>query len=96
VQLRINKGGYGVQLRLILKLQYVTVYPYRQDSALYLQWQKCHPIAPRQMKIADMFGARLEELKRIDEESNKRIQETIKQAQALIKELEAIDLETEY
>ena len=48
------------------------------------------------MKIADMFGARLEELKRIDEESNKRVQETIKQAQTLIKELEAIDLETEY
>jgi hypothetical protein len=46
--------------------------------------------------IADMFAARLEELRRIDEESNRRTQELLYRTRALIKEIEAIDLETEY
>lgn len=46
--------------------------------------------------IADLFAADLKELQRIDEESNRRTQELIKRTRNLIKELEAIDLETEY
>lgn len=46
--------------------------------------------------IADMFAARLDELRRIDEESNRRTQELLNRTRALIKEIEEIDFETEY
>jgi hypothetical protein len=46
--------------------------------------------------VADLFAARLEELRRIDEESNRRTQDLLKRTRALIEEIEAIDLETEY
>lgn len=46
--------------------------------------------------IADLFAARLQELRRIDEESNRRTQELLNRTRSLIQELEAIDLETEY
>lgn len=47
------------------------------------------------MSIADIFAAQLEELKRKDIESQRRIQELIKTTRGLIKELEAIDLDSE-
>lgn len=46
--------------------------------------------------IADLFAARLQELQRIDEESNRKTQEALKRVRSLIKEFEEIDLETEY
>jgi len=46
--------------------------------------------------ISEMFAARLEELRRIDEESNRRTQNLLNRTRALIKEIEEIDLETEY
>ena len=46
--------------------------------------------------IAEMFAADLAELQRLDEESNRKTQETIKRCRELIKQFEAIDLETEY
>ncbi len=46
--------------------------------------------------IADMFATRLEELRRIDEQSNRKTQELLNRTRALIKEIEAIGLETEY
>jgi hypothetical protein len=46
--------------------------------------------------IAEMFAADLAELQRIDEESNRKTQETLKRVRALIKEFESIDLEIEY
>jgi len=46
--------------------------------------------------IADMFAADLAELMRIDEESNRRTQELLNRTRTLIKEIESIDLETEY
>lgn len=47
-------------------------------------------------RIADLFAARLQELRRIDEESNRATLELLNRTRELIKELEAIDLETEY
>ena len=47
------------------------------------------------MSIADMFAAQLEELKRRDIESQRRIQELIEHTRGLIEELEAIDLDSE-
>jgi hypothetical protein len=47
------------------------------------------------MSIADTFAAQLEELKRKDTESQRRIQELIETTRGLIKELEAIDLDSE-
>ncbi len=46
--------------------------------------------------VADMFASRLEELRRIDEESNRRTQELLNRTRALIQEIEAIDLEADY
>ena len=48
------------------------------------------------MSIADMFAAKLEELKQRDIESQRRIQELIETTRGLIKELEAIDLDSEF
>lgn len=48
------------------------------------------------MSIADMFAAQLEELKQRDIESQRRIQELIESTRDLIKELEAIDLDSEF
>ena len=45
--------------------------------------------------IADTLRLQLEELKRRDLETNRMINELIKDTRGLIKELEAIDLETE-
>jgi len=47
------------------------------------------------MSIADMFAAQLQELKRQDEESQRRIQELINRSRRLIEELEALDLDSE-
>ena len=47
------------------------------------------------MSIADMFAARLAELKRQDEESQRKTAETIARARQLIDDLEAMDWETE-
>jgi len=44
-------------------------------------------------RIADLMRARLEELRRIDEESNRETQALLNRTRSLIKELEAIDLE---
>jgi len=41
--------------------------------------------------IADMFRAQLDELKRRDEESQKKTQETLKSVRAMVKELEELD-----
>lgn len=46
-------------------------------------------------RIADLFAAQLAELRRIDEESNRRTTELLNRTRELIKELEAIDLENE-
>ena len=47
------------------------------------------------MSIADMFAAQLAELKRQDEESQRKTAETIARARQLIDDLEAMDRETE-
>lgn len=46
-------------------------------------------------RIADLFAARLQELRRIDEESNRATLDLLNRTRELIKELEAIDLENE-
>lgn len=43
--------------------------------------------------IADMLAARLAELRRIDEESNRETQKLLNRTRELITELEAIDFE---
>ena len=48
------------------------------------------------MLISDMFAAQLEELQRQDAESQRRTQELIERTRGLIKELEAIDLDSEF
>jgi hypothetical protein len=44
-------------------------------------------------QIADLLRDRLEELRRIDEESNRETQKLLNRTRSLIKELEAIDFE---
>lgn len=43
------------------------------------------------VSIADIFAARLDELKRKDEESQRKTQETLASLKGLIKELEELD-----
>jgi hypothetical protein len=45
--------------------------------------------------IADMFATQLAEIKRIDEESNRKTQALLQRTRELIKEIESIDLEIE-
>ena len=45
--------------------------------------------------IAEMFAVQLAELKRIDEESNRKTQALLQRTRDLIKEIESIDLEIE-
>lgn len=47
------------------------------------------------MLISDMFALKLEELKRKNEESERRIQELIKRTHGLIEKLEAMDWDSE-
>ncbi len=47
------------------------------------------------MSVADMFAAKLEELKQQDIESQRRTRELIERSRRLIEELEAIDLDSE-
>ena len=47
------------------------------------------------MSVADMFAAKLEELKQRDIESQRRTRELIERSRRLIEELEAIDLDSE-
>jgi len=47
------------------------------------------------MSIADIFAAKLEELKQRDVESQRRTQALIERSRRLIEELEAIDLDSE-
>jgi hypothetical protein len=44
-------------------------------------------------QIADLLRDRLEELRRIDEESNRETQKLLNRTRSLIKEIEAIDFE---
>jgi len=45
--------------------------------------------------IADMFAVQLAEIKRIDEESNRKTQALLERTRELIKEIESIDFEIE-
>jgi len=53
------------------------------------------PLENLAMSIADIFAAQLAELKRQDEESQRKTAETIARARQLIDDLEAMDWETE-
>ena len=45
--------------------------------------------------IADIFAVQLAEIKRIDEESNRKTQALLERTRELIKEIESIDFEIE-
>ena len=47
------------------------------------------------MSIADMFAAKLQELKQQDVESQRRTRELIERSRRLIEELEAMDWDSE-
>ncbi len=81
----------ALQLRLILKLQYITICPLPAGSALYYQWPNGRQSQPLIMSLYSILNAQHKELGRKLEEANRLNNEHIEKCKQILSKLKELE-----